>query len=117
MDDIQRTKLIESHIEECKHRIGVINGFMETNSDADEDNCCENILRLKTAISALEELQQYRQIGTPEECREARERQQAKAAINNNGFHCPCCGGIFKYGRDAYCSRCGQAIDWSETRE
>lgn len=71
MDDIQRAKLIESHIEECKHRISVINSFMETNSDADEDNCCENILRLKTAITALRELQQYRQIGlTPKQISE-----------------------------------------------
>lgn len=29
---------------------------------------------LKTAISAMQELQQYRQIGTLEECREAREK-------------------------------------------
>lgn len=68
MDEIQRTELIESHIEECKHRISVINGFMETSNDADGDNCCKNILRLKTAVTALEELEQYREIGTINEC-------------------------------------------------
>ena len=32
-------------------------------------------------IFALRELQQYREIGTVEECREAREKQQPKAGI------------------------------------
>ncbi|MDO5540588.1 MAG: hypothetical protein Q4F83_11050 [Eubacteriales bacterium] len=124
MDDIQRTKLIESHIEECKHRISVINGFMEISSDADEDSCCENILRLKNTISALEELQQYRQIGTPEQCREAVEKQQALRPIKEkesrirytDGYICPKCGGGFAgTGIADYCYHCGQAIDWSDT--
>lgn len=33
---------------------------------------------LDMAISALKEIQQYRKIGTVEECREAREKQKAK---------------------------------------
>ena len=33
---------------------------------------------LDMAISALKEIQQYREIGTVEECREAREKQKAK---------------------------------------
>lgn len=63
MDDIQREELIDEHIEECKHRISVVNNFMETNKDADESNCCRNIMRLKAAISAMEELQEYHKTG------------------------------------------------------
>ena len=33
----------------------------------------------KIAITALKEIQQYREIGTVEECREAREKQKPKA--------------------------------------
>ena len=37
------------------------------------DHCCEDALQV--AIKALEELQQYRTIGTVEECRAAMEKQ------------------------------------------
>ena len=40
------------------------------------DHCCEDALQV--AIKALEELQQYRTIGTVEECRAAVEKQTAK---------------------------------------
>lgn len=67
MNDIQRAEMLKSHIEECRNRIGTINNFMETNKDSDEDNCCRNIMRLKTVISALEELQQYQGLCKPKE--------------------------------------------------
>ena len=88
MDEIQRTELIESHIEECKHRISVINGFMETSNDADGDNCCKNILRLKTAVTALEELEQYREIGTVNECYGYKIHSQGIGTLND----CNNCG-------------------------
>lgn len=125
--DMQREKLIEEHIEECKYRISVINNFMATNKDADEDNCCKNILRLKTAISAMQELQQYRQTGTPEECRKAREKQtpaeifthtnDSDVKIGNITFrkgtkaHKCQCGRLVMRGYK-YCPECGQAIGW-----
>lgn len=75
----------------------------------------------------LEELKQYRAIGTPEECRAAVEKQTAKKVISfdyNNGtvnYGCPVCkrkiiskidgkwcGGTF----NEYCDRCGQKLDW-----
>lgn len=81
------------------------------------------------AIKALEEVQQYRQIGTVEECREAVEKQTAKKATSfdyHNGtvnYGCPICkrkiiskidgewcGGTF----NEYCDRCGQKLDWSD---
>lgn len=38
---------------------------------------------LKTAISSLEEIQKYREIGTVEQCRQAKERQRAKNDLSN----------------------------------
>ena len=76
-------------------------------------------------ISALGEIQQYREIGTVEECREAVEKQtQKKCAIDSCPDHthykCPSCGqielSIYKHGFPRlgritkYCENCGQAL-------
>lgn len=74
----------------------------------------------KLAIKALEEIQQYREIGTVDECREARERQERKKPNGRyktryiwDSAYCPVCGcGIT--ARWNFCQSCGQAIDWSE---
>ena len=86
------------------------------------------------AINALEEVQQYRQIGTVMECREAVEKQTAKkpefvdTRFMNNGKHisngcqlqkcykCPNCNQhIFHVWDDElYCKYCGQHIDWGD---
>ena len=59
------------------------------------------------AIKALEEVQQYRAIGTIEECREAVDKMKPKkTAIEAIKVHiCPVCGfgGIYDY-----CGNCGQ---------
>ena len=86
----------------------------------------------KIAISALKELQQYREIGTVEECREAVEKQKAKKpdiytdtrnmvdlhgnvyAEQANVYLCPTCESFIGYvGNNIfhYCPVCGQAID------
>ena len=71
----------------------------------------------------------YRTIGTPEECRAWKEKQNAKKVISfdyNNGtvnYGCPVCkrkiiskidgkwcGGTF----NEYCDRCGQKLDWRD---
>lgn len=83
------------------------------------------------AISALKEIQQYRAIGTVEECREAREKQMPKApkdslkiepVIDENGAYvdadttvyilCPNCGKLVGMDEDIdrFCRECGQAI-------
>ena len=81
---------------------------------------------LDMAISALKELQHYREIGTVEECREAVEKQKAKKIYHErwNGIDgvpydlCPVCKknlcttGIFARGKMNYCENCGQAIQW-----
>ena len=87
---------------------------------------------LSMAISALKEIQQYREIGTVEECREAREKQKPKApkdelkinpVIDCNGAYvdadttvyllCPNCGEMVGIDEnvDKFCRECGQTID------
>ncbi len=82
----------------------------------------------KCLIKALEEVQQYRVIGTPEECRAAVEKQTARKGIRekikkgyNRGMHhyyCPVCyekGDLRnKYNVGLYCSDCGQKLDWED---
>lgn len=82
------------------------------------------------AISALKEIQQYREIGTVEECREAVEKQKAKKRIYpktaleryHHAPECPNCKRELKpqicgytlsqaIGIYSYCPWCGQAID------
>lgn len=70
---------------------------------------------IDTAIKALEEIQQYKEIGTVEECREAVEKQKAKKPVlrNDNGKlrkSCPVCGCFFS-PLSRSCPKCGQAID------
>ena len=69
------------------------------------------------AIEALKEIQQYREIGTVEECREAVEKQKAKKPHRNykkfSGLWCKC--GWYLGQKQCldikYCPNCGQAID------
>jgi hypothetical protein len=68
------------------------------------------------AIKALEEVQQYRKIGTPEECRAAVEKQTAKKVEiwNDGSEHCPCCDKNNSYLGFKVCIECGQLLDWNE---
>ncbi len=79
------------------------------------------------AVQALEEIQQYRTIGTPEECRAAVEKQTARRPdYEGDGYSdghlvydtwiCPCCGKHYEVDYDDYdfCPECGQCIDWSD---
>ena len=87
---------------------------------------------IDTAVNALEEIQQYRAIGTVEEYREARERQRAKKPFKalehqkKSGYKhkCPKCGCAVGYVEKTpfrkrvlaapYCCICGQKLNWSE---
>lgn len=60
---------IKLHIAENIHRIEVIEDFLSTNSDANDKECRKNIDILTKINKALNEVEQYRAIGTPEECR------------------------------------------------
>lgn len=95
------------------------------------------VLEYDIAIKVFEEIQQYRAIGTVEECREARERQtgrkpvkygDTRQGLDNDGnsiswqqdcYECPTCGSFLGYVSDCedeedqygYCRNCGQAIE------
>lgn len=75
----------------------------------------------------LEEIQKYRAIGTVEELREARRKQQAKKIKNRKLLRdfnktvysmrgdCPSCGKEELLSVNTnYCTTCGQKLDWYE---
>ena len=73
------------------------------------------------AIKALEEIQKYRAIGTPEECRAAVEKQKAKKPqkvllLHGTGYECKWCGNELSVNafNGEYCHWCGQKLDWSD---
>lgn len=119
-------KAIRIHIHDNARRIEVIKEFMENNKGADERECKRNIFALEEANKALSEIQQYRSIGTVEECRAAMERKSAKKPLSithcKDGNHplsqdigrCPCCNGIVAENM-IWCDDCGQKLDWSDT--
>ena len=74
----------------------------------------------ETAIEALEEVEQYRALGTVEELKKAKEKQISKKPESKQRFAdlwlgvCPSCTAIGVNSEMDYCDKCGQAIDWSE---
>lgn len=106
---------LEDDIKEIKRDLAsgeVSNGYAEEGTEI-----------YKMAISALKEIQQYRKIGTVEECREAVEKQKTKKCVEDScpdhtHYKCPLCGKIqkTKYGDSTFggilnhCSNCGQAL-------
>ncbi len=67
------------------------------------------------AIQALEEVQQYRAIGTVEECKSAVEKMKPKELVHKDFTECcPACD--YHYDRSGrewigkHCPRCGQAL-------
>lgn len=80
----------------------------------------ENIGLVNAAIQALEEVRQYRAIGTPEECQAAVEKQTTMEPIRMGKCTCPSCGThneVWKKRRNTlprdivYCWHCGQAVE------
>lgn len=73
-------------------------------------------------LALRKELQQYRQIGTVDECKAAREKQIPKEPIDDKYRHkcCPICGWLVCYDEgwgDKYvphCENCGQALKWGD---
>lgn len=86
-------------------------------------NALECKVMIDMAIKALEEVQEYRKLGTVEECREAVEKTKAKKVVyqNRHGegdddknvdyFICPVCGRRLRNKqKDSHCGRCGQKV-------
>lgn len=74
-----------------------------------------------TLDECAEELEQYRAIGTVEECRNAVSKTKAmkvkpfcKFAESIKFWACPKCGEILPNYRRKYCEECGQAIFWED---
>lgn len=96
----------------------------------EKSDCKECAEQHKQLTEWLEELQQYRAIGTVEECRAARERQIPEKpniwgdGYDNEGnmiydmYDCPNCGKSYEIDCQDYnhCPECGQAIDWEEVK-
>lgn len=68
-------------------------------------------------FEALSDWRQYRKIGTLEECRTAREKQIPKKPISRCMYkECPTCGnGEIAFRK--HCPDCGQRLDWSDENE
>lgn len=79
------------------------------------------------AIKALQEIEQYRSIGTVSDCQKATEKQRAKKITHEATIYrcctCPNCKNVvdeFETFRERkvrvtfnYCHFCGQKLDWS----
>ena len=101
--------------------------FMELfYKDVDRSEYLADRDAFKTAITALKAIQQYREIGTVEECREAAEKTKAKKCVqdtfpDHTHYKCPTCGkiqmseykrGIRILGRITnFCDNCGQGLE------
>ena len=94
--------------------------------DCDIEQCDKRDAVLQ-AIKALEEICQYREIGAPEECRAAVEKQKAKKPkeYEDKFYGCPTCGNVLLHKWEKYptklmdkknglpyCLLCGQRILW-----
>ena len=105
---------------------------------------CDRKNAKDTAIQGLKELQQYRQIGTVDECRAAREKQTPqkpemieaqsqgligdgthtdKVSYQSDAYECPKCGSFLgfkidccddEHYQDSFCHACGQALKWED---
>ena len=78
-------------------------------------------IAIEIAIKALEEIQQYRAIGTVEEFKALKEKNEPKKPLRipdddtciYYGYYCPCCNEpLSNTARMERCF-CGQALDWS----
>lgn len=106
--------------------------FMQIEDEKNECKFAEDDYKAnEMAIQALEEVQQYREIGTLEECRTAREKQIPMKPIMKQYFKdmeekylcCPTCGEILtdRIPGDNktfcfHCMNCGQKLDWSDEK-
>lgn len=70
--------------------------------------------KANTILTMIEELQQYRAIGTVEECRAAVEKQKPKKPVMDGyccfeSYECPTCHHDIS-NEQKYCDKCGQKL-------
>lgn len=91
----------------------------ECGKNGNSPKCESRITKTQTIIRVFEEIQQYRAIGTVEECRKAVEKQKAKKPIRIDMCTCPNCGTYNETVKKrrktvnediVYCWHCGQAM-------
>ena len=128
MTEQEAKDVLEAYMK-CEKRKNNLVYEEKCNNDCDNCELCyekgtvgEHKEAVEMAIKALEEIKQYRTIGTPEECRAAVEKQKAKKPHKNfekfSGVWCSCGNylgkGYFVVDKPNYCSDCGQKLDWGD---
>ena len=133
MDYQEAIELLKGEIKCSCYRNRGYCGICTIYSEMDRNNIID---ACKTAISAMQELQEYKQLGTLEEVRDAvYRREPLKIKIGekyNKGYmskayfcnHCNkfiCFKGIEKSTTIChtylFCNNCGQKLDWGESNE
>mgnify|MGYP000606243320 FL=1 len=127
LEEVQKYRKIEKDLKERYHaNVDIpllMHHFIETVFEGEKH---EGFCLLTNEDAKVWE--EYKAIGTPEECRAAVEKQTAKKGIRekikkgyNRGMHhyyCPVCyekGDLRnKYNVGLYCSGCGQKLDWGD---
>lgn len=127
LEEVQKYRKIEKDLKERYHaNVDIpllMHHFIETVFEGEKHE--EFCLLTNEDAKVWEE---YKAIGTPEECRTAVEKQTARKGIRekikkgyNRGMHhyyCPVCyekGDLRnKYNVGLYCSGCGQKLDWGD---
>lgn len=66
---------------------------------------------LGMGILAIEEIYQYRAIGTVDELKALKEKAEPKKVMGLYHNVCPSCSWVVSHN-NKYCERCGQKLDW-----
>lgn len=115
--EIQSCEVAIKALEEVQRwHTSVINPNIKNEFANTSTQICHNCDHKDEYIEELEaEVEEYRAIGTPEECRVAVEKQTAKRPrIMGNAMICPSCPRCFKSDNSAYCQSCGQKLKWED---
>ena len=135
MTEQEAKDVLEAYMK-CEKRKNNLVYEEKCNNDCDNCELCyekgtvgEHKEAVEMAIKALEEIKQYRTIGTPEECRAAVEKQNAKKPkeYEDKFYGCPVCGNVLLHKWEKYptklmnkknglpyCLGCGQKLDWDD---
>ena len=132
MTEQEAKDVLEAYMK-CEKRKNNLVYEEKCNNDCDNCELCyekgtvgEHKEAVEMAIKALEEIKQYRTIGTPEECRAAVEKQKAKKPIikyeqthdcvTEIEWKCPVCGTNYVELAPCgeWCRYCGQKLDWGD---